>query len=57
MKYGPGGDKVYYGASYAMHYDLDAESKNMRSYDTARLGTDRRFQTAAMTVVWIIKVE
>ena len=57
MKYGPGGDKVYYGASYAMHYDLDAESKNMRSYDTARLGTDRRFQTAAMTVVWIIKVK
>jgi hypothetical protein len=46
-----------YGTSYAYFHDLDAESSSQLSYSEVGLGSTRRFQVAAMTVVWIMRIK
>ena len=54
---GPNGR--YFGAPYARIGDLDATTPLQNTYIDAptRLASARRFQTAAMSVVWIIRVK
>lgn len=56
--YGNIGRGQYYGASFARMGDLDNESGILATYDSgSTLGDSRRFQVAAMTVVWIVRVK
>lgn len=52
-KYG----SYYGGMNYGNYAELDHSNGTILSYGSSRLGTSRRFQVAAMTVVWIMKIK
>ena len=57
-KYSAQGSRTYYGAAYGKYYDIDNTTGSAYSYSQdSQLGSVLRFQTAAMTVVWIMKVK
>lgn len=56
VAYKSGGYGPYYGAVHGAFNEIDRDSNTAPSFSTGRLGSVIRFETAAMTVVWIIKV-
>lgn len=52
---GPAG--AFYGYGGGKYHDVDYVNKDQSSYSGSRLGAVRRFQTAAMTVVWIMRIK
>lgn len=56
-KYGTSGKSTYYGASYGSYRGLDSNQENSVTYGKTKLGNLLRFQTAAMSVVWIMKIK
>ena len=50
-------DRKYYGAAYGRYFELDGDESVMDSFSLSKIGSELRFQTAAMTVVWILRVK
>jgi len=47
----------YYGGGYGNYVELDSNASGQHNYNSTVLGTDRKFQVAAMTVVYIMRVK